>query len=554
VLHGTAARLLERRHTERGTLDRGAASLAHHFEKAGELDKALTYLDQAGEAAHNMHANQEAFRLLDRARSLQRGGAGAPSALVQARRERLLGLNALALGNVNEALARLTDAAGTAGRPWPRTRTRLIASCMFALFGEMARRWLPGFGLGRAPTGGERELLLEAARAYERLLVVNYFATGDMLAVVLSALSNVGLAERAGGASAERALGYATFAAMCALLPFEGAARAYCKRALAVARESGDEVAESWVRMNVALVHLQAGRWAEMSTELDHVRTVARQIGFSRRWEEATSQFSTARFLNGRFEDAAALNDELSSTIERADPQSKCWAVVREAELHLVRGDPTSALDAARQGERWCEQGLGFAEWIYTLGPLALAYLRTGDRAAARAAADRCAEWMRKGSAPVFYNIFAYAAVAEVYLALSAETDDPGARRKLGDHARRAVRRLRLTGRAMAIAAPRAYLWRGILAARLDGRPLQAQRLFNDSLLRARRLGLAHDEAMALAALGETATDRAEGRLQLAEAARIFRRLGARANLARIGASDEPSPADVQPSNLPRPD
>jgi len=540
LLHATAARLLEKRHADRGTLDRGAASLALHFEKAGDAGKALAYFDQAGEAAHNTHANQEAIRLLDRARSLQRGGAGSTSVLVEARRERLLGLNALALGNLNDALARLTEAAGIAGRPWPSSRAGMVASCVVALCGEMFRRWLPRVSRRIAATGSARDLLLEAARAYERLLVTHYYATGDMLAVALSAIANMNLAERAGGASAERALGYATFAAMCALLPFDGVARSYCKRALVVARESGDEVAESWVRMNVALVHLQAGRWSEMSTELEHVRAVARRIGFSRRWEEATSQFSTARLLTGAFDDAAALNAELSGAIERADPQTKCWAIVRDAELHLLRGDPVAALNAARQGERLCEQGLGFTEWIYALGPLALAHLRLGDHAAARLAADRCDEWMRKGSAPVFYNIFAYGAVAEVYLALWAESTDSGARRKLGDLVRRAVKRLKLHGRAMAVAAPRAYLWRGIVAVRLDSDPHKAERLFHDSIARARLLGLVYDEAMALAALGEHAADAAERGLHRAEAARVFARIGACHDLARVEGSDQP--------------
>jgi serine/threonine protein kinase len=536
LLHGTAARLLERWHSDRGTIARGAASLAHHFEKAGDLAKAVMYFDQAGEAAHEMHANQESFRLLDRARSLQASLPDATSTVTKARRERLLGLNALALGNVNEALARLTDAAGTAGRPWPASRVALVVRSVVALFGEIVRRSLRVAPSAPAAGGDARELLLEAARAYERLLVVNYFATGDMLAVVLSAVSNMGLAERAGGASAERALGYATFAAMCALLPFEGIARSYCARALAVARESGDQIAESWVRMNVALVHLQAGRWDEMTQQLQHVRGVARQIGFSRRWEEATSQFSTGRLLKGDLAEAAALNDELSGAIERADPQSKCWAIVREAELHLLRGDAAAALRAARQGERFCDQGLGFAEWIYTLGPLALAHLRSGDARAARAAADRCAEWLGKGSAPVFYNIFAYGAVAEVYLALWADATNPGSRRQLAEKVRQAVKRLRLTGRAMAIAAPRAFLWRGIIAATLDARPLRARRLFNESLSRARRFGMTYDEAMALAAIGEHSADRAEADRHLAEAASLFRQIGAVRDLARVEA------------------
>lgn len=527
ALHGTAALLLEQRHRERDTLARGAASLAHHFEQAGDAARAIVYFDKAGEAAHDMHANQEAFRLLERARALEGGGV-ATSAVTRARRERMLGLNALALGNVKEALVRLGDAAGRAGWPWPRTRLGVVLQSALGLGGELFRRWLqveaPSDG---APTGARRELLLEAARAYERLLVVHYYATGDMAAVVLSATVNMGLAERAGGASAERALGYATFAAMCALLPFDWIARSYCDRALSVARESGDDLATTWVRMNVALVHLQAARWPEMSGELEEVRRIARRIGFHRRWEEASSQFSTARLLAGRLDDAAALNAELSSAIERADPQTKCWAIVRDAELHLLKGRPAAALEAAREGERLCEQALGVAEWTYTLGPLALALLELGDLRGARDAADRCAAWARKGSAPVFYNVFAYAAVAEVYVALWQRAEDAASRRELADQAARAVGRLRLAGYAMAVASPRAFLWRGLEALRIKGKAARAKLLFEESLARARRLGMAHDEGLALAALGEAATDAAEREAHLAAAVAIFERIGA---------------------------
>jgi serine/threonine protein kinase len=540
ALHSTAAMLLEARHRARDTLARGAAILAHHFEQAGDAPRAIFYFDKAGEAAHDMHANQEAVRLLERARALESGGV-ATSAVTRARRERMLGLNALALGNVKEALVRLGDAAGRAGRPWPRTRLGVVLQSALGLGGELFRRWLqvesPREG---APAGERRELLLEAARAYERLLVVHYYATGDMAAVVLSATVNMGLAERAGGASAERALGYATFAAMCALLPFDWIARSYCDRALSVARESGDDLATTWVRMNVALVHLQAARWPEMSAELEEVRRIARRIGFHRRWEEASSQFSTARLLAGRLDDAAALNAELSSAIERADPQTKCWAIVRDAELHLLKGRPAAALEAAREGERLCEQALGVAEWTYTLGPLALALLDLGDLRGAREAADRGAAWARKGSAPVFYNVFAYAAVAEVYVALWQRAEDAATRRELADLAARAVGRLRLAGYAMAVASPRAFLWRGLEALRIKGKAARAKLLLEESLKRARRLGMAHDEGLALAALGEAATVAADREGHVAAALAIFERIGAVRERERLLAITRP--------------
>jgi serine/threonine protein kinase/predicted ATPase len=533
VLHGAAARLLEQRSQQQGTLDAAVAGLALHFEKAGDLQKALACFDRAAEAAHRMHANLEAFRLLERARALEAAVPMPTPPLQRARRERMFGLNALALGNVHQALGSLMEAAAIANRPWPSRRPEIFLRCLQAFGGEVVRRWLPRLADAPKAVGAERELLLEAARAYERLTVVNYMATGDLLAVVLASSVNIDLAERAGGASSERALGYAAFASMCSLVPLDGVARAYGSRAVRVASEAGDTGTQSWVLVNMGLVHLQAGRWTENADSLEEARDISRKMGFSRRWEEATSQLSTAFMLRGDYHKAESLTDELIASIERADPQSKCWAIVRQAELALIRGDTAAAVELAREGERFCQNGLGFAEWIYTLGPLALATLRAGDALAARTAADLGASWAAKGSAPIFYNVYALAAIAEVYLALWAASAGPE-RTKLEQASRRAVKRLQLLGRSISIAAPRAFLWRGIAAAKLDRKPARAARLIKKSIEAARRLSMPYDEAMALATMGEQTTERADRDRLLDEAARILERIGATHDLAHL--------------------
>ncbi len=534
-LHRVCGGFLEKWHLAAGTLDRVAAALAHHFEKAGVNDKAVSYLDRAGETAHRTHANQEALKLLERAAVLEAAEGLASSPVARARRGRMLGLNALALGDVRRASEDLIKAAATAGRPWPSSRGGLVARCVLGLGEQIASRWLPDF-VQREPPGDEpRELLLEAARAYERLLVVKYFATGDMAAVVLSALTNVNLAERAGGASCELALGYATFAAMCSLVRLDAAAMSYCRRALDAARASGDEVAETWVRMNVALVYLQTCRWSEMRTMLDSVRAMATQMGFSRRWEEATSQYSTACLLGGRFNEAEQLNAELLGSIERADPQAKCWAVVRQAELRLVAGDLAGALESARAGEELCQHNLGRAEQVYALGPVMLARLRAGDARGARDAADRCAEWLRKGSAPVFYNVFACAALVETTLALRDQAADDDERAALTRAARWAGKRLRAMARPMLIAAPRALYWQAMEALRIDGKRERATRLLRKSAERARALDLAYDQAAAAAALAEHgAVGKDEAQQLAAEAAEQFRGMGAVFDAERV--------------------
>jgi hypothetical protein len=277
----------------------------------------------------------------------------------------------------------------------------------------------------------------------------------------------------------------------------------------------------------VAVVHLQAARWAETEKCLARVREMSRLMGFSRRWEEATTQFSTARLLAGRFDEADRLNHELLGTVERADPQSQCWAVVRQAELFLLHGRLADAVRSAREGEHWCRAGLQRDEWVYALGPLALALLRSDDLRGARDAADRCAEWIDKGSAPIFYNVFAYAAVVEVYFALWRRAAG-NERAFLLAAARRAVRRLGSIARAMPIAAPRAQLWRGLEAIHCGAGARRARRFFQASLERAERLDMSYDQGLALAALGQHASqDGAQARRALEAAAAIFQRIGA---------------------------
>jgi eukaryotic-like serine/threonine-protein kinase len=535
ALHGAAAALLERLHGEAGTLESVSATLAHHFEKAGDRSKALVYFDKAGEAAHSVYANLEAYRLLARARELDDVAETRSSAFERARRERLLGLNALALGNLNGALASLTETTNIAGRPWPRTRAGLVARSFLAFAEEVGRRLLFD-SADRATTEAapDRSLLLEAARAYERLMVVHYYATTDLLACGLAALTSTGLAERAGADSGELALGYSGLATMFAMVPLDGVARRYARLAVATAARAGDEVGESWVLMNVSMVELLAGRWPETRDVLERVRALSRRLGFNRRWEECMAEYGTALFLSGDFQKCEEINDELRSSIERADPQTKCWAVVKSAELALVRGEPVAALTAAQDGVSMCENNLGRAEWIYTLGSLALARLRTGDVAGARIAADQCMDWIAKGSAPIFYHVFSYGAVAEVYRELWARAAAATDKQTLAASLRRSVKCLRANGRAMKIAGPRASLWRGFEAVLLDGAVDRGLRLFRDSLARARRLAMPFDEGMALAALGEFGHDAAEKQRALGDAADIFAKLGAAHESERV--------------------
>jgi serine/threonine protein kinase len=537
-LHKHIGRALETWHTREGTLDRVYGQLAHHFDRGRELAKALEYSDLAGAQAHRTHATHEALWHLERAKQIEEELGVRPSAVDGARRERMLGLSSLDVGNVKSALAHLIEATRLVGNPWPSTKVRATGRMFNLLFRELGRRFL-GLGADSEPNPGkpeEREALLEAARAYERLAVVNYYATGDKNAVALAALGNTDLAERAGGPSAERCLGYASLGTMCSLVSLDKAALYYVSRARAVAREAGDRAAETWALINIALVHVQAGRWQEVREADEAARVLAKEIGFKRRWVEGTMQLSTACFLEGDFAEAARLNDEAADAVDATDQQARVWRATRRGESMLISNEAAGALQSALEGVKACE-GLGRPEWIYALGALALAYLRTQDFARAREAADRCAAWIGKDTPIAYYNIEAYAWVAEVYFAL-LERATGSEERDLRVTVAKAVRQVRAIGRVMRAGAPRAELWTGVEALRLGGDSRKAERHFRKSIAAAKGLHMAYDEALGLAALAtHLPLSAGEAEDCRDQAKRTFSRLGAAYDLARLQTS-----------------
>jgi serine/threonine protein kinase len=533
ALHARAGRLLERHYQAEGAIERVLGDLAHHFEQGGEPIKALEYLDRAARAAHRTHSNRESTQLFTRARAIAEKHGIHESPLQRTRRERLLGLNALELGDIQGALAHLLAATRLSGKPWPESRRLLVGQCLASVGRELARRRLPWLIRDPKVQGDDRELLLEAARAYERLVVVFFFATGDFPSVALAALANLDLAEQAGGESPELALGYATLSSMASLVPIGPLARFYGDRALGAARQAADPVAESLVLINVTMTYLQSSRWSRVREFSERARALARELGFTRRWEEASSQFSTACFLSGRFAEARQLNDDISRSTERADPQAQVWAVIRRAELCLVDGDTTGALAAAREGRALCEKNLGRPEWIYALGALALASVRAAQLAEARNAADACLDWIAKGAPIANYNIFSYAAVAETYFALLAGATNEGERRTLRVLAARAVKQVRAIARVMPAAGPRAALWGGMKALHLQHQPAAAAKLFRQSRSLAQGLNMPYDEAVALLALAELEPGSESAQRDLADAIRILDRLGALHDLER---------------------
>jgi tetratricopeptide (TPR) repeat protein len=421
--------------------------------------------------------------------------------LRRARWERHLGSACSGLGLLVDSMAHLKHAVRVLGWPMPRTRARLLVS----LLGQVLRQTVHRLA-GRAIVGSgkqERDRYREAARAYELLMPISYYVTGDLPQILYATVRNLNVAELA-GPSAELALAYANAHATTALIPLLSLARAYGVLARNALEGLDDRLVESWVYVMNGVYFTGVGQFDEAIACSDRIVRIANEIRFPRRLEEGWALYGTTCLLRGNLVEAAAGYEKLRASAERGDPQTLNWGLVGLAHVAVCRGDAEEGRRLGEEGERLLAKNLGRPERIYTYGTLALAYLRCGDVLRARETADRAADWIARGAPVAFYNIHSYAAVAEVYLDLwarAAGTEKVELRVRL----RQALRQIHNCGRVFPVGRPREWYWRGQTESRA-GRTKQALRSWQRALRLADQHGWPADVALAESAIGTQRT------------------------------------------------
>ncbi|NJN99448.1 MAG: guanylate cyclase, partial [Anaerolineales bacterium] len=212
--------------------------LAFHWQEAQVTPKALDYLEKAGEQALRSYANEEAVRFFSKALSLaeEQRGRGAeekptsnlptfqpsnlPTLHRTARWELRLGEAYASWVKYAEARAHLERGLALLGLPLPSGKVNLTAGLLkLALQQALYRLW-PAHFVGRR--AAESETLLEAARAYEGLTAVYYFAN-ETIPSLYAALRSLILAEAA-GPSPELARGYASVGVILSFVPLHSLA------------------------------------------------------------------------------------------------------------------------------------------------------------------------------------------------------------------------------------------------------------------------------------------------------------------------------------------
>jgi serine/threonine protein kinase/tetratricopeptide (TPR) repeat protein len=502
-LHRRAGESLEARQAG-GSVPLAFHELAHHFAEAGEpadLSKAMGYLELAGEQARKNFTNREAVRLYTDLLGIETRLPERVPPLSRARWHRLLADAYLGLGKTVESQTHLLEAVKLLGHPMPEGKVRLPLGLVGQALTQLGHRLRPMSGEADAV---RREHLLEAARAYDLLMPVSYYVTGDIRRILYATLANVNLAERA-GPSPELALAYGNMHVTTGLIPMAGVAESYWKRTQDVLEGVSDPAVRSWICILAGAYAVGTGDWARARALGEEALRIARSVGFHRRGEEAMGLLGNVHVLRGEFAEALEVSRSARQSGLRGDPQTQLWGHSGEAQALLHMGRVDEARAAADRAQALFDEVSSRPERIMALGAVAAARLASGDVEAARAAASEALGEMAKGTPTSFYCIVAYSSVAETFLRLWIDARGNGHTAEAEKQLLRGLEEVKRSSKVFPVHRPRWLLLQARRAAAL-GQTGKARRLARKSREAAEALEMKHDVGLAerlLRELGE---------------------------------------------------
>jgi tetratricopeptide (TPR) repeat protein len=374
--HALAAQWLEEVVARSGRPDEHAASVAHHHEEAGAAIPAARWYLRAGNHAASTFANDDALRLLDRARSLAPAREAALRAEILFAREQVLDRQ----GRREEQRAVLDELVATTGLgPADRARTRLAEGRWHFFRGEyddvppLAEEAAALAREGERPDL-EAEALMQGGRAHayrHRHAEARYLLHRSLAkARAIGAHRGAGEALRMLGVVATN-LGEMDEG----LRLLEAAAEEH--------RRIHDREGEAMVTGQVGALLLEIGRVEEARAPSEMALTVFSEMGH--RYREGVMLTNLARIAmeQGRLEDAVELGYRALELTEAIDDAEGIVASLHSlGDAHRLAGDPRAAresLERALADGRTHDLGYFVVHTLASLAALELGEGRTAE-------------------------------------------------------------------------------------------------------------------------------------------------------------------------------
>jgi eukaryotic-like serine/threonine-protein kinase len=528
-------------------------ALAYHWAAAGDEARAAGYCGLAGEQALRSSAYVEAALFFEQALRMVPEAARGHAPVVEPRgvralrvvargARRLLGSKARApvpatrkpgerlrrarwLGLLSDARGRLGDHLGGARYGEDALRElglHVPGNLLGYAAGITVEALLLGFSQalprvartsrGPAPSAERQAALTEATRIQNRVTETCFY-TEEPLPLLWSGLRALNLGESA-GPSADLARGYLSMGIIARVAGLGAVAESWCGRGVALAESTAKPYELAWVVQRDGAYRVMIADWARAEASARRSLAIAATSGDRRQWEESRAILAFVAAYQGHFRAAIEGFAEVhASGLRREDRQVMAWGAEAQAwcELRLGREpEATALLDASLV---WSVDG-PVPDILNGHGLLALAHLQRGDRRAARVSAERALDLITARRPVAYWIQQSIAAVAEVFVTLTATASSSGERAELLRLAARACKGARTFAQVFPFGEASALLWRGHLE-QLTGEPRRARASWYAARSLAARLGMLYESAQADFAIGRFSRDAAERRYYL---------------------------------------
>jgi hypothetical protein len=516
-LNRQVAEAMEKVHANDTTL---ASELTYHWGKAGDLKKEAHYAVQSGTLALKSSAYEEAAINLRRALEIYDQIEVAD--FDRAALEYQLGQAQMALGRLPESRANLESALRHLGYPTNNAGVAIVLSLLGETGIQLTHRALPSLFVGRQR--GKNAALLKASLIYEQLSEIYYFAN-ETLATANAVMKCANLAEAAGGATAERALGYGALSVLMAAVPLHGLAERYGMWATTMAKQTGDLPAIGWASLLAAFYQTGIANWDKAKTLVEEAIAIHEQLGDQRRKETSQQALSIIYCYSGELAKSLEVTAATyRSAQRRSDAQAQLWSLNGQLEV-LVYQRPEETSDILEKVEARLLHSADLGDQIAGYGLTGWVRLRRWELQRARQLAEKGIEICAKTRPLAYYAFPAYNGFAATFVELWENQPNNA---ELEKQAQLACKLLRQFAGIYPMATACANLYDGRYQW-LKGSKDGAQRLWEQSLSDAKRLKMPYDEGLAHYEMGRHADANApERHHHLSEALKIFGRIGAR--------------------------
>ncbi|MEO8396350.1 MAG: tetratricopeptide repeat protein, partial [Chloroflexota bacterium] len=494
-----------------------ALALADHWHAAGDVHREAYYVERAGKLALDGGVYKRAIGYFERALVLSEQIETTPPQ--RATLLYFLGETYYSIGSLEQGYQYSTESLTALGYNVLESRQRQQVDFARQLVRQIVNQIAPRERPDKSESRGI------AMRVLGQMILLHYFRNERWETAYLSLIA-LNIADSAGDdALTERVRIYAGTALTLALVARRTLARAYHRRVAAVIERMKDENALARLLVLRGMYTTVITEWDEAEMHLSRCLVVARRIGHLRRWEEGAVTLIAVQYYRGHWEQARALSDELyASSDQSSNFQAQAWAMDDLGRFALRAGKLDEAEEFFRRSRAIYEGISDTIGVIWILGATAKIHLCRNEVEAALPYIEQVEAALALSVPTSFGMLEAYGAMIEYRLTmLEREPQNETYRREV----MKALHYLELYVRIFALAKARYSLYQSWLA-RIDGKAAEAEKLALRSVQEARRIEMAYEEGLALAACGRLpALSPAMRSDHLRCAAEIFERLGA---------------------------